>query len=94
MLPDTPEQTAAKNARLKELFEPFGFIVDGHMVAPMPFGKSRPIDCSCIPTDSIKSAMGALFKLSHDNSYRLGETAKQLEIIELHQAVTKALTND
>ena len=73
MLSLTPEQYTTMSNRLKELFEPFGFIVDGHMVAVMPFGQKRPVDCSCIPIETIEVAMGALFKLVHDKGYELGK---------------------
>ena len=72
MLPPTAEQIAYHNARLKELFEPFGFIVDEHMVAPMPFGKERLIDCSMIDTTDITTAMPAFINLVHDKGYHLG----------------------
>ena len=79
MLQMSAEQYIEMTNRLKELFEPFGFMVDGHMVAVMPFGLKRPVDCSCIPLGTIEEAMGALFKLVHDKGYELGKEAKRVE---------------
>lgn len=91
MLPQTPEQTAYHNARLKALFEPLGFTVDGHMVMMIPWGRNRPIDCSCLDVTDHKSAMAGWCKLSHDNSYRLGKTAMREEIVTLQSELATLL---
>ena len=91
MLPQTPEQTAYHNACLKALFEPLGFTVDGHMVYMTPWGRNRPIDCSCIDVTDIKSAMTGWCKLSHDNSYRLGEDAMRKRVADHHTKLTDLL---